>query len=108
MAKPGPKKGNKPLRERKQGVENVLIQKDRRHLDYLKPDRFKDYFTLAEMSREIPCDSSWLRKLEHAGRIPQAQRVQRGQLMIRLWSPQQRDEIVQIISEHRRGRPKGS
>ena len=76
-----------------------------RDISYFKPARFKDYFTLAEMSREIGCDPSWLRKLERAGRIPMAHRVQRGKLSIRLWSPAQRDEIKEIMSEHQVGRP---
>jgi hypothetical protein len=76
-----------------------------RDITYFKPKRYKDYLTLAEMSREVGCDPSWLRKLERAGRIPEAQRVQRGTLAIRLWSPAQRDEIVEIIRNHRVGRP---
>lgn len=76
-----------------------------RDITYFKPKRFKEYFTLAEMSREVGCDPSWLRKLERAGRIPEASRVQRGKLSIRLWSPAQRDEIVEIIGNHRVGRP---
>jgi hypothetical protein len=103
------KKGNKPIKKRKKkGEPNTLIAKDMRYLDYLKPPRFKDHFTLAEMAREIRCDPSWLRKLEHAGRIPQAQRVQRGKLMVRLWSPAQRDEIEGIIADHQVGRPRGT
>jgi hypothetical protein len=47
-----------------------------------------------------------LRKLERAGRIPMAKRVQRGKLSIRLWSPEQHDEIIRIIDGHQVGRPK--
>src|SRR5262252_371175 len=89
-----------PLKKRKRYEPNKLIVGHNsvlpRPLDYFKPARFKNYLTLAEMAREIPCDPSWLRKLERAGRIPQAQRVKRGKLSIRLWSPEQRDEIVKI------------
>lgn len=98
------KKTAKPL-----NVEVRLITGRNRELprdiSYFKPARFKEYLTLAEMSRFAECDPSWLRKLERAGRIPKAQRVQRGKLSIRLWSPEQRDEIVAIIAEHRVGRP---
>src|SRR5215471_3300979 len=98
-----------PLKKRKPTEPNKLITGRNkvlaRVMDYFKPARYRDHLTLAEMAREIPCDPSWLRKLERAGRIPQAQRVQRGKLSIRLWSPEQRDEIVQIIEQHQVGRP---
>ena len=55
-----------------------------RDTGYFKPTKYKEYLTLAEMARAVECDTSWLRKLERAGRIPQAQRVQRGKLSIRL------------------------
>lgn len=101
----------KPVKKRKQPVANVLITGNNPHgtvprdTAYFKPVMYKEYLTLAEMARAVGCDPSWLRKLERAGRIPEAQRVQRGKLHIRLWSPAQRDEIIRIISEHRVGRP---
>lgn len=96
-------------KEREKPEKNVIITGRTlvpRNIDYFKPARFKGYFTLSELAREIPCDPSWLRKLERAGRIPMAHRVQRGKLSIRLWSPAQRDEIVRIIDGHQVGRPK--
>lgn len=101
----------KPMKKTKQPLPNVLITGHNpggavpRDTGYFKPAKYKDFLTLAEMSRAVGCDPSWLRKLERAGRIPQAQRIQRGKLQIRLWSPAQRDEIIAIISEHRVGRP---
>jgi hypothetical protein len=71
----------------------------------MKPPRFKDYFTLSELCVEVGRDPSWIRKLEADGKIPKAKRVQRGKLSIRLWSPAQVDEIDQILSEMRPGRP---
>jgi|SRR5215471_8341723 len=108
-----PRKKIKPLAARTEAEKpeaNKLItggigRSVPRDIDYFKPARFKSYFTLAEMAREVPCDPSWLRKLERAGRIPKAHRVQRGKLSIRLWSPAQRDEIVRIIEDHQVGRP---
>ena len=98
----------KPLRKAKPVTPNVLYRPGGtvpRDVNYFKPERYKDYLTLAEMARAVRCDPSWLRKLERAGRIPEAQRVKRGSLMIRLWSPAQRDEIIDIISQHKVGRP---
>lgn len=76
-----------------------------RDLDYMKPPRFKEYFTLSELCREVERDPSWIRKLEADGKIPKARRVTRGKLEIRLWSPDQLQEILDILSEMRPGRP---
>lgn len=76
-----------------------------RDCSYLKPRGFKGHFTLAELSREIEKDPSWLRALEKEGRIPKAARVRRGKLNVRLWSPDQVEEIREIIAQHRPGRP---
>lgn len=78
----------------------------RRDVAYLKPAKFKHYLTLAEMSEECERDPSWLRHLESEGRIPRAMRVRRGKIQIRLWSPDQADEIIRIISTHHPGRPR--
>jgi len=97
-----------PRKKRREPEPNVLItgrSPKPRDISYFKPARFKEYLTLAEMARVVQCDPSWLRKLERAGRIPKAQRVQRGKLSIRLWSPEQRDEIIRIIGDHQVGRP---
>jgi len=102
----------KKRKEREKPERNILITQSNpgnvvpRNIDYFKPARFKGYFTLSEMAREVPCDPSWLRKLERAGRIPMAKRGQRGKLSIRLWSPEQHDEIIRIIDGHQVGRPK--
>ena len=76
-----------------------------RDLAYMKPERYQYYFTLAEVSREVMRDPSWLRRLEKEDRIPQAHRVKFGSLLVRLWSPGQVDEIKQVISQMKRGRP---
>lgn len=81
---------------------NMHVKRD---LGYFKPPRFKNHMTLAEMAEFIPCDPSWLRWLEREGRIPKAARVKRGKLSIRLWSPAQANEIKEIISNHKVGRP---
>jgi hypothetical protein len=79
----------------------------KRDISYLKPIKFKEYFTLTEASREIGCSIEWLRRLEKDGRIPLAVRVKRGKLEIRLWSPAQIEEIQEILATHRPGRPSG-
>lgn len=78
----------------------------RRDVNYLKPTRFKDYFTLAELCEYVRKDPSWIRLLEKDGRIPRAQRVKRGKIEVRLWSPPQVKEIEQIIAQHKPGRPR--
>lgn len=80
--------------------------KVRRDLSFLKPEGYQDYFTLAELSAYVGKDPSWIRALEKEGRIPQASRVKRGKLKVRLWSPAQADEIVDIIAQHHPGRPR--
>lgn len=77
----------------------------KRNVDYFKPPNFKDYFTLAELCREVKRDPSWIRELEKQERIPIPRRVKRGKLSIRLWSPAQVEEIKEILSTLRPGRP---
>lgn len=77
-----------------------------RDVQYLKPTKFQHYLTLAEVSREVKRDASWIRRLEKAGKIPMAQRVQRGELSVRLWSPRQVEEIKEVLSKLRPGRPR--
>jgi hypothetical protein len=77
----------------------------RRNVNYFKPKKFLSYMTLSELSEHVGKDPSWIRFLEKEGRIPRAQRVQRGKLSIRLWSPEQADEIISILETHQVGRP---
>jgi hypothetical protein len=76
-----------------------------RDVNYLKPPRFRDHFTLSELCAWVEKDPSWIRQLERDGRIPRAARVKRGKIQVRLWSPAQVDEILEILSTHRPGRP---
>jgi len=80
----------------------------RRDLDYLKPERFRHYFTIKELAERVERDPSWIKRLERDGRIPIATRITKGELQIRLWSPEQVDEIEIILSAMRPGRPPGS
>jgi hypothetical protein len=77
-------------------------------LSHLKPRKFKDYLTMGEAAALIPVDPRWLRRLEAEDRIPRAQRVPMGTLEMRLWSPEQVEEIRTIIEGHKVGRPKTS
>lgn len=79
-----------------------------RSLDYMKPAKFADYLTRSELALFVPCDPSWILKLEKQERIPQAQRVMMGNVSVRLWSPKQAEEIKRIIEGHKVGRPKNS
>lgn len=76
-----------------------------RDMKFLKPKGYEDYLTITEVSRAVDRDISWIRKLEREKRIPVAHRVQAGQLMVRLWSPAQVNEIKEVLSKMRTGRP---
>jgi len=79
-----------------------------RDLEYLKPPKFQDHLTILELSRYTGRSQSWLKHLERTGKIPKAARVHQGQLAIRLWSPTQVKEIVEILAKQKVGRPVGS
>jgi hypothetical protein len=91
---------------RKKHKQKYYSMKPRRDVAYLKPTKFQDYLTLAELAEFCTRDPSWLRHLEKQGRIPEAQRVQRGQISVRLWSPEQAKEVKAIIDTHHPGRPR--
>lgn len=84
------------------------LYKPRRDVGYLKPVKFQDHFTLAELSAHVQRDPSWIRQLEKDGRIPKAQRIKRGKISIRLWSPEQAAECKRIIDTHHPGRPRSA
>jgi len=75
------------------------------HLKY-KPRKFRNYLTVGELAELVGRDVSRIRKLEKEGKIPQASRVQCGQIEVRLWSPAQVEEIQRLFDEViRPGRP---
>jgi hypothetical protein len=76
-----------------------------RDMSYLKPSKFRNHVTITELSRIVGRDTSRLKQLEREGRIPEAARIERGTLLIRLWSPAQVEEIKHIISQLKPGRP---
>lgn len=75
-------------------------------VDHLKPDKFKHYLTISELARIIGKDKSWILKLERAGRLPEGIRHKIGSIEVRLYSPAQVEEIQQIFSTMRPGRPR--
>jgi hypothetical protein len=77
----------------------------KRDLAFLKPHGYEKHVTITELSRIVNKDISWLRQLEREDRIPVAARIQRGELLVRLWSPAQVEEIKQILSRMKPGRP---
>jgi hypothetical protein len=84
------------------------LPKIKRDVSTLKPLKFQDHRTIGELAREVDRDVSWIRALEADGRIPKAIRVRRGRLQVRLWSPEQVEEIKEIFRNMRPGRPPGS
>ena len=79
----------------------------KRDVSYIKPRDKQGFFTLSEAAEACGCDTSWLRRLESNDRIPKAARVKRGKLNIRLWTPEQVEEIKEILATHKVGRPAG-
>jgi len=77
-----------------------------RDVSFLKPANFRDYLTLRELRREVNRDTTWLKHLERDGRIPEASRVKHGELLVRLWSPAQVQEVKEILSRMKPGRPR--
>lgn len=89
-------------------TSKLFRERAMRDLDYLKPEKFRHYFTMSECARAVGRDPSRLRKLEARGLLPKAHRVRAGQLEIRLWSPEQVEEIKEIFANLKPGRkPRG-
>lgn len=71
-----------------------------------KPEKFQHYLTVSELAEFVGRDASRIRKLEKAGKIPEASRVQCGNIAVRLWSPEQASEIRWLFENAiRPGRP---
>lgn len=79
-----------------------------RDMSYFKPARYQHYLTIAELAEEVDRGISWLRTLERRGDIPQPRRVTRGELAVRLYSPEQVTEIKQFLSRQKPGRPRNA
>lgn len=88
-------------------VRRLQTNMKTRDVSWMKPQGYELYLTLKEVSLAVERDPAWLRKLEAADRIPKAHRVKVGQLSVRLWSPRQVEEIREVISRMKRGRPSG-
>jgi hypothetical protein len=71
-----------------------------------KPVKFQHYLTIGEVSRILKKDPSWIKKLERDDRLPIPVRVQRGELEVRLYSPEQVEEMREIFRRMKPGRPK--
>ena len=83
------------------------VMRTSRDMDFVKPPGREDYLTLGEVCTLLKRDPSWIRKLEARNKIPRAHRVPMGALSVRLWSPKQVEEIRQVLSTMKRGRPRG-
>lgn len=83
-----------------------VLSDEPRDISYFKPKGFEKYVTMRELCKLVDRDSSWIRKLERADRIPKAKRVTHGALEVRLWSPAQVEEIRGILSKMKPGRRK--
>jgi hypothetical protein len=80
--------------------------KPKRSVDYWKPAKFKNYLTISELAYYVRRDPSVLRRAEKSGRIFTAARVRRGQLTIRLYSPQQAEELRRYFEDGKKAKSK--
>lgn len=87
-------------------TKRISLPLKTRDVTFMKPKGHENWLTITELSVRTEKDISWLRKLERDNRIPKAKRFKHGELKIRLWSPQQVDEIQMILSTLKRGRPR--
>lgn len=75
---------------------------------WMKPQKYRHYKTVKELACALHVDPLTLKRLERAGTIPEPARVSRGLLRIRLYSPENEEEIKRILKEgkfrKRRGR----
>lgn len=71
----------------------------KRSPSYWKPKGYEHFKTIKELavSPGIETDPSWLRKLERRGILPRPATVKRGQIHIRLYSPEDEQEIKLIL-----------
>lgn len=77
----------------------------------LKPDKFKDHFTMIELLRELERrgvgrSRDRIIQLEKAGRIPAPIRAKVGAIRIRLYSPKEVDKIEKHFRNAKPGRPR--
>lgn len=74
----------------------------------VKPKGFEDYLTVMEVARIINRDRSALARLEKKGKLPKPIRVKVGRLQVRLYSPEEVEQIVEYFKNIKPGRPKES
>lgn len=80
-------------------MAKVYNEKYKREVPWFKPERFRHYKTVKELACALHVDPRTLKRLERAGITPEPSRVKRGLLMIRLYSPENEQEIKKILEE---------
>jgi hypothetical protein len=79
---------------RGQGQHGIGTQED---FSRWKPKGKEDWMTMTELARHVDRDVSWLRRLDRMGQLPKAARVKVGRLSVRLYSPRQAAQILQMF-----------
>lgn len=69
-----------------------------------KPEKYAHYLSLRELALYVERDPSRILKMERAGKINPPARIKRGELSIRLYSPEQAEEIKKFFATVKRGR----
>jgi hypothetical protein len=80
-------------------MAKIYNEKFKGQVKWMKPSRFAHYKTSKELACALQIDPRTLKRLEGRGIIPEPARVKRGRLSIRLYSPENEDEIKRILKE---------
>lgn len=83
---------------------NVVGSKD--NYQRWKPDKYKNYLTMAELCAKVQRDRRRITQLEKASVLPAPIRVNVGRLKVRLYSPEQVKLIVKHFKNAKPGNPR--
>jgi len=72
----------------------------------IKPKGFEDYLTVMEVARLVKRDRSALARAEKRGKLPRPIRVKVGRLQVRLYSPEEVEQVIEHFKNVKPGRPK--
>lgn len=80
-------------------IYNEKMGKNTNHWEWMKPEKFRHYKTSKELACALHVDPRTIKRLERLGTLPEPARVSRGLLRIRLYSPENEEEIKKILEE---------
>ena len=92
-----------PSRRRSMTRQKPYGLTERQGVSRFKPKGYEHYLTIAELSKEVGRETSWIKQLERKDRLPAPNRVKVGKLSVRLYSPEMVEEIKAIFATHKPG-----